>query len=239
VSDTGATQLRGGPEFIWNTLEVSGPLEARADFLAAASGPGFIDWRPEWYSVYEQIYFAVMAAGAPSQQAARRVAGKLRDRFWREHETRRRAAELDPHRVPLDLNALIPIPEEVLRQGFLPAGQAWIQAHWGVTWPPRDVSFVMEHRRQGRALEPVGVFRFLTEDWSPWIAFAHMRARWPDLCFKVRPSYLEPVVPDGRARGVQENGRGKERRKARRASAGRRLPRQRHAELARELEAAL
>jgi hypothetical protein len=208
VSDTGATQLRGGPEFIWNTLEVSGPLEARADFLAAASGPGFIDWRPEWYSVYEQIYFAVMAAGAPSQQAARRVAGKLRDRFWREHETRRRAAELD-------------------------------QAHWGVTWPPRDVSFVMEHRRQGRALEPVGVFRFLTEDWSPWIAFAHMRARWPDLCFKVRPSYLEPVVPDGRARGVQENGRGKERRKARRASAGRRLPRQRHAELARELEAAL
>ena len=227
-----------GPDFIWNTLEVKGPLEARADFLAAASGPGFIDWRPEWYSVYEQIYFGVMASGAPSKVAATRVAGKLRDRFWRAHGAARRAAEVDPHRIPLDLNALIPIPEEVLRRGFLPAGQAWIQAHWGVAWPPRNVSFAMEHRRVGSGLEPVAVFRFLTEDWSPWMAFAHMRARWPDLRFVLTPSYFGPVVPDGRACRARKNAIGKGRRKARSVVARRPAPRIGNADLDVQLEAA-
>lgn len=157
----GAVKQGRGHEFIWNKLEVNGPAERLHAFLAAASGPGFIDWRPEWYSIYEQIYFGVMASGAPSWQAASRLAGKLRDRFWRAHEHERRAAEIDPHRLPFDLNALIPIPEAVLRQGFFPAGQAWLKAQWGIPWHLRQVSFAMEHRRTGRGLTQVAAYRFL------------------------------------------------------------------------------
>ena len=196
-----------GPEFVWDTLEVAGPHERLHAFLAAASGPGFIDWRFDSYSVYEQIYFGVMAAGAPSRVAAERLARKLRTRFSEAHEHLRRAAEIDPHRVPLDLNALIPIPQSVCRRGFVPDGQAWIAAHWGVAWPLRDVSLAMEHRRRGNHLALVAVFRFVSEDWSPWIALAQRREAWPELRFRLAPSYLEAVATDRRGWHVRREQR--------------------------------
>jgi hypothetical protein len=52
-----APQQGKGPKFILNTLEVRGPREPLHAFVAAASGPGFIDWRHDWYSVYEHMYF--------------------------------------------------------------------------------------------------------------------------------------------------------------------------------------
>ena len=66
-----------GPDFIFNRLEVSGPHERLYDFIGAASGPGFIDWRPEWYGVYEQIYFGAVRGGAPTREAAEHLARKL------------------------------------------------------------------------------------------------------------------------------------------------------------------
>jgi hypothetical protein len=36
-------------------------------------------------------------------------------------------------------------------------------------------------------VKPVAVFRFLSEDWSPWIALLRMRERWPELSFKLIP----------------------------------------------------
>ncbi len=54
--------------------------------------------------------------------------------------------------------------------------------NWGVRWPIRRVKFAIEHRREGRSgLKAAAVFRFLSEDWSPWSALARMRERWPDL----------------------------------------------------------
>ena len=180
------------PEFIFNRLEVSGPSEPLHDFLGAASGPGFVDWRPEWHGVYEQIYFGVVKGGAPTRIAAEHLARKLRDILWRRHEEERVRAELDSHRVPLDLNALIPIPRRVLRKGFVEAGQDWMWANWGVRWPIRRVTFAMEHRREGRAgLRPLAVFQFLSEDWSPWIALLRMRERLPELRFEMKARYLE------------------------------------------------
>lgn len=51
-------------------------------------------------------------------------------------------------------------------------------AELGVLWPIRRVEFAMEQRREGRTgLKPIAVFRFLSEDWSPWIALgAHAGA---------------------------------------------------------------
>jgi len=186
-----------GPEFIFNRLEVSGPRERLYEFIGAASGPGFVDWRPEWYSVYEQIYFGVIKRGAPTREAAEHLARNLRDIFWRRHEEERVRAELDSHRVPLDLNALIPIPRRVLRKGFGVAGQEWMWANWGVRWPIRRVTLAIDRHRdrgvKGGGVGPVAVFRFLSEDWSPWIALLRMRERWPELRFEMRAGYLEFV----------------------------------------------
>ena len=146
-----AIRADDGPEYIWNRLEVSGPHKLLYDFIGAASGPGFVDWRPEWYSVYEQIYFGVVRGGAPTREAAEHLARKMRDILWRRHEEERVCAELDSHRVPLDLNALIPIPRRVLRKGFGEAGQEWMWRNWGVRWPIRRVTFAMERRdKHGR-----------------------------------------------------------------------------------------
>jgi hypothetical protein len=177
-----------GPEYIWNRLEVSGPAERLYDFIGAASGPGFVDWRPEWHSVYEQIYFEAVRGGAPTREAAENLARKLRDILWRRHEEERVRAELDSHGVPLDLNALIPIPRSVLRKGFVEAGQDWMWGNWGVRWPIRRVTFAIECR--DASVRPVAVFRFLSEDWSPWIALLSIRERWPELRFEMKAEYL-------------------------------------------------
>jgi len=160
--------------------------------LGAASGPGFVDWRPEWHGVYEQIYFGAVRGGAPTREAAEHLARKLRDILWPRHEEERVRAELDSHRVPLDLNALIPIPRSVLRKGFVKAGQEWMWGNWGVRWPIRRATFAIERRDTG-GVKPVAVFRFLSEDWSHWIALLHLRERWPELSFNLSPSYLQTV----------------------------------------------
>jgi hypothetical protein len=50
----------------------------------------------------------------------------------------------------------------------------------------------MEQRRGGRSgVKPVAVFRFLSEDWSPWIALVRMRKRWPELRFDMKAGYLQ------------------------------------------------
>ncbi|MGO8735768.1 MAG: hypothetical protein ACLQVM_23580, partial [Terriglobia bacterium] len=158
----------------------------------AASGPGFVDWRPEWHGVYEQIYFEAVRGGAPTREAAERLSRKLRDILWRRHEEERVRAELDSHRVPLDLNAVIPIPRSVLRKGFVEAGQGWMWGNWGVRWPIRRVTFAIQ-RRDTIGVTPVAVFRFLSEDWPPWIALLRMRERWPELRFEMKAEYLELI----------------------------------------------
>jgi len=108
----------------------------------------------------------------------------------------------------LDLNALFPIPRRVLRKGFLDAGQEWMWANWGVLWPIRRVTFAMEQRRERKTkLKLVAVFRFLSEDWSPWIALVRMRERWPGLSFVMKAAYLHDVATIGRVSGMSETAR--------------------------------
>jgi hypothetical protein len=164
------------------------------EFLGAASGPGFIDWRPEWFGVYENIYFNLMRAGMPTVRAGEKLAQKFRDIAWWSHERGRVASELDPLRQPLDLNALFPIPKRMLRKGFAEGGHEWMWANWGVRSPIRRVKLAMEQRREDRSgVERVAVFRFLSEDWSPWVALVRMRERWPGLKFDMRAGYLQAV----------------------------------------------
>jgi serine/threonine-protein kinase HipA len=60
------------PDFLFNRLEVSGPDEPLYDFIGAASGPGFVDWRSEWDGIYEQICFGAVRGGTPTRAAEQR-----------------------------------------------------------------------------------------------------------------------------------------------------------------------
>jgi hypothetical protein len=55
--------------------------------------------------------------------------------------------------------------------------QEWMWGNWGVRWPIRRVTLAIK-RRDAIDGEPVAVFRFLSED-------------WPELSFKLSPSYLQ------------------------------------------------
>jgi hypothetical protein len=118
----------------------------------------------------------------PTVQAGEKLARKFRDIAWRTHQRERVASALAPHRQPLGLNSLFPFPRHVLRKGFAAAGQESMWWNWESAGPIWRVEFATERRRHGRwGLKPVAVFRFLSEDWSPWVALARMRERWPRL----------------------------------------------------------
>jgi hypothetical protein len=54
------------------------------------------------------------------------------------------------------------------------------------------VSFAIERARaDASGGERRAVFRFLSEDWSPWIAIVRMRERWPELRFGMKAEYLQ------------------------------------------------
>lgn len=173
-------------DWLLNRLEVSGPQEPLLDFLQAASGCGFIDWRPDWNLALEHL--------------EPRLARQLRDRFWTLHEDARSDAERNQFSIPLDLNALIPVPQAILRRGYYPDGRRWCWEHWGTEAPLRKVTFNMETRRlSDHHVAQVGVFEFLSLDWSPSRAVLAMRARWPGLRFALKPLYSVPLQVDSKA----------------------------------------
>jgi hypothetical protein len=58
-----------------------------------------------------------------------------------------------------------------------------------VRWPIQRVKFALEQRRAGKpGFGPVVVFRFVSEDWSPWVALM-VQKRTPTLLFDSRVEY--------------------------------------------------
>ena len=183
-----------GPDHVWSRLEVSGDRTLLYDFVNAAAGPGFLDWEIDWYRIYEDAYGSSLLGGAPSLGAASMVAHAITDRSWHRVGDARRAAKLDPTRCPFDLNALIPVPEAVLRRGYRGAGEAWLWQHWGVGSPLRQVTLEIVQRPFQTALPPLAaVYRFLSEDWAPAIAIGALRDNWPALRLELACRFLEPV----------------------------------------------
>lgn len=128
---------------------------------------------------------------------ARHVARQLREIVWEDHEAALARIGVD-RSCPFDLNALVPVPWEVLRLGEDdPAAVAWLWAHWGTTWPLRRVEMVALPPARRRALPPGhagGVLRFWSADWSPWPAILACRTRWPELRFELAVEYWWDVA---------------------------------------------
>jgi hypothetical protein len=206
------------PDWLDNRLTVTGPAADYADFRAAAAGAGDAAWVIDYDRLEEELFLLMMsqargdALGAPasarpiSAAGARHIAREIRELVWRDHEET--VSRVGVARgCPFDLNALVPVPWEVLRLGEDdPRAQAWLWEHWGTTWPLRRVEAWPLPPVRAAAL-PAGwagcELRFFSADWSPWPVLAECRRRWPALRFDLGVVYAEAgeSPPPGRRKG--------------------------------------
>jgi hypothetical protein len=203
------------PDWLDNRLSVAGPREEYEAFRRAAAGAGVAGWWLDYDRLEEDLFHLMMAgpaAGARITAAgARFVARQLRDLAWQDHEAALARIGVD-RRCPFDLNALVPVPWQVLRLGEDdPRAIAWLWEHWGTTWPLRrvEVRALPPLRRAALAPGEAGCeIRFWSADWSPWPVLVACRRRWPALRFELAVEYwwgiAEEVAADMRRRRARE-----------------------------------
>lgn len=182
-------------DWLHHRLLVTGPAGPLADFQAAACAAGTIPWRLDLDRMEEGL-FLLLAAPPPPQRrrlslpGARALAGQLRDAAEQRH-----AAAADrvgrSRACALDLHALVPVPDNVLRLGpDHPDALAWLWTHWGTTAALRHVAAEPILPRRAGPDGPAALrLAFWSADWTPWRALAAVAARWPALRFDVRPTY--------------------------------------------------
>jgi len=186
------------PDWLDHRLTVTGPWEEYRDFRRTAAGAGVAGWVLDYDRLEESLVLLMLAQPLPPGVAripaagARHVARGLRELVWQDHEAALARVGVD-RRCPFDLNALVPVPWEVLRLGEDdPQAIAWMWAHWGTTWPLRRVELraLPPPRLAALPAEHVGCeLRFWSADWSPWPVLAECRRRWPALRFGMRVEY--------------------------------------------------
>lgn len=191
-------------DWLHHRMTVTGPADNLAAFQKAAAGAGTVPWRLDLDRIEEDFFHRLADPGRRtlSLQGARVLASQLREAVERRHA-------LAVTRVgrstacPLDLHALVPVPEDILRLGpDDSAALAWLWAHWGTTEPLRHVEPAPgKHPAPGRHPDPGGPtsapadhgkpwrLSFWSADWTPWRALARIRLDWPMLSFDVRPTY--------------------------------------------------
>ena len=180
-------------------LVVTGPAASVAAFAAIARGPGIVPWAQDGRAVEDWVFD--LAASQPPRlrsldiEGCRVLARQFRDRFERHHS--RAAAAGQTRHCPLDLHALWPVPDRVLRLGPVdPAALAWMAAHWGVVDGLRHVAERPDlgpGRRLPRGHAWVG-YGFFTGEGTAVSAAAmvarlgtRLGAGWPALRFVLRP----------------------------------------------------
>jgi len=184
-------------DWLFHHLSVSGADRDVAAFRTAAAGPGDIPWHLDLDRLEEDWFHRLVAPPVPQQRSlsldgARILAGQLRAAVARRHEL----AMAQGKACPLDLHALVPVPDDVLRRGPDDAmSLAWLWAHWGTTRALRQV--VEDAATQDRRRPPAGGaaalhLTFWSADWTPWRALTRIAARWPALHFDLRPIYDPP-----------------------------------------------
>ena len=182
-------------DWLHHRLLVAGPAGLLADFQAAAGGTGTVPWRLDLDRMEEDLFLLLAAPPSPQRRrlslaGARTLAGQLRTAA----EQRRVAVVARVGQscaCPLDLHALVPVPDSVLQLGPDHAeALAWLWAHWGTTAALRHVAAGLVLPRRAAPGDPVTLdLAFWSADWTPWRALATVAARWPALRFHVRPTY--------------------------------------------------
>jgi hypothetical protein len=193
VGQTATASTAGSPDWLYHRLTISGPAEPVADFAAAARGAGVIPWRLDFARIEEDIF--ARAVAQPPETRHLSVAGcRILARQFRERVEIRQAKACARvgHSLacPLDLHALLPVPDPILALGPTdPAAFAWLSAHWGVSAGLRQV--VLRARATAGRRLPAGDavigYGFFTAGETPHEAIAQLRDRWPALQFALVP----------------------------------------------------
>lgn len=178
------------PEWLPHELTASGPQAALARFRQAASGPGVIPWVVD-YGRMEEDWVLEMLTPPPAERGisvdgARILARQLRERVeWQDMQAGDAAVDSDA--CPLDLHALVRIPDRILSLGPSdPDAVSWLWENWGTTWALRGVEEV-SHIQETEAQSEKGElrYRFWSADWTPWRALASIKSRWPEIMFQI------------------------------------------------------
>ena len=182
------------PDWLHHTLTVSGPEAALAGFRSAARGPGVLPFRGK--DRLQEDWLHRLLAPPPGLRGISVEGARILSERLREQVEIHAQAALDDRRAaacPLDLHALVPMPEALLRLG--PGDSrviAWLWTHWGTTWPLRHVT---EESLSGPAILALpsghaGIrIRFWSADWTPWRALACIRTGWPDITLSLAIDY--------------------------------------------------
>ena len=183
-------------DWLRHRLTVTGPASAVDAFGRAASGAGTIPWRLDLDSLEEDWFHLLInpANRTLSLAGARVLAGQLRDAV--EHRHAVAVSHVGRSQAcPFDLHALVPVPADILALGpDHPAALDWLWRHWGTTYALRHVATDRALAKGASLPAPAAGeawlrLRFWSADWTPWRAFARIRAAWPGLRFDVQPDY--------------------------------------------------
>jgi hypothetical protein len=174
------------------------------ELISSFEGPGLIDWpdidpRGGIEATIGMLLRPGNNGGATTFDQARRVAVSVHERLAERIELERRSAELG-RVVPLDLQAIRPIPREILIGGYNAGGKEWLLDKWGVEMPLANVDLVVrqeivsEARGRGRPRAGSQAPRAWTQtraEWKfdadtfPWSVFRVLLKTWPRLEFGV------------------------------------------------------
>lgn len=193
----GGPMASAPPDWLYHHLTISGPASEVADFAAQARGAGVIPWRLDFARIEEDVFN--LAVAQPAAQRHLPVAGcRILARQFRQRVEAHHAKAVgqigDSRACPLDLHAVLPIPQEILALGPTdPAALAWLAEHWGTTDRLRQVH-ERAKPRPGRRLSvghAVVGYGFFTLGDTPDGAIARLSARWPALRFALRRRSLD------------------------------------------------
>jgi len=181
------------PDWLAHRLTVTGPLASVTSFRHAAAGPGRIPWQLDYERLEEDWSLKLLAPSPSAQDAGFRPAGISAQGSRTAARQMRTALELLEARIqalaarqlcPLDLHALVPVPQRILALGpDHPESLAWLWANWDTTWPLRYVDAFSNPDAAGSSAAGQGSLslKFIAADWTPWRVIAALRERWPEL----------------------------------------------------------
>lgn len=165
------------PDWLAHVLTVTGPEAGLARFRAAAAGTGRLSWGPDVTNP-EDLRRIFLVGDVRTTALIGQIV---------QSQTVLLAREAGSSSVPFDLNALCPVPLDLLSFGpASPATQAWLWEHWGTSRPLQLVEEPSGHPKKNSTRWSVS---FWSADWTPWAALQAIAVQWPDLSFSIRPLY--------------------------------------------------
>lgn len=189
---TAAPSAAGVSGWLHHHLTVSGPHAILAAFVAAARGAGPVPWKHDPAGVEEDALNLLLAQPAADRNLSAAGCRVLARQVLLAVEARQaQAARAGQDRAcPLDLHALLPVPDTLLGRGpDDPGALAWMRAHWGVTAALRHPALRPRITVEWRlpAGQDAAGWSFFTEVETPYAAIAQLRLRWPALRFDLTP----------------------------------------------------